>query len=146
VLDIHGIMKMLPHRFPFLLVDRIIDYVPNECVTGIKNVTINEPYFQGHWPKNPVMPGVLIIEALAQVSSLLIFGPEGQPTGKQAYFMGIDNAKFRKPAVPGDQIVLESKMVRVRRNACRVKAVAKIDGIICTQAEMMFGLLDVAGE
>ena len=146
VLDIYGIMKMLPHRFPFLLVDRIIDYVPNESVTGIKNVTINEPYFQGHWPKNPVMPGVLIIEALAQVSSLMIFGPEGQPTGKQAYFMGIDSAKFRKPAAPGDQIVLESKMVRVRRNACRVKAVARIDGVICTQAEMMFGLLDVVGE
>ncbi len=146
VLDIHGIMKMLPHRYPFLLVDRIIDYVPDESVTGIKNVTFNEPYFQGHWPNNPVMPGVLIIEALAQVSSLLIFGPEGQPTGKQAYFMGIDNAKFRKPAVPGDQIVLQSKMVRMRRNACRVSAVAKIDGVVCTQAEMLFGLQDIVAD
>ena len=136
-LDVNKIMKILPHRFPFLLVDRILTFVPQDHVIGIKNVTINEPFFQGHWPKNPVMPGVLIIEAMAQVSSLLIFG-EGSEN--QAYFLGIDNAKFRRTVVPGDQIIIESHMLRLRRNACRVKAVAKVDGAIAAEAEMLFGL------
>ncbi len=142
-LDVNMIMKVLPHRFPFLLVDRIISFTPGEHALGIKNVTINEPFFQGHWPKTPVMPGVLIIEAMAQVSSVLIFGPEGEPTGKQAFFLGIDNAKFRKIVVPGDQIVIESTMKRMRRNACRVKAVARVDDEIVAEAEMTFALQDV---
>src|SRR5690606_23187566 len=93
-LDVNKIMKLLPHRFPFLMVDRILSYTEGKNVVGIKNVTINEPFFQGHWPRNPVMPGVLLIEALAQVSSVVIFGPEGCPEGRQAYFLGINNAKF----------------------------------------------------
>jgi UDP-3-O-[3-hydroxymyristoyl] N-acetylglucosamine deacetylase/3-hydroxyacyl-[acyl-carrier-protein] dehydratase len=141
-LNVNAIMKVLPHRFPFLLVDRIIRFNSGEYVEGIKNVTINEPFFQGHWPRNPVMPGVLIIEAMAQVSSVLIFGPDGNPDDRQAFFLGIDNAKFRKTVVPGDQIVIESNMLRLRRNACRVKAVAKVDGQIVAEAEMMFGLSD----
>ncbi|MEX2015851.1 MAG: 3-hydroxyacyl-ACP dehydratase FabZ, partial [Candidatus Hydrogenedentales bacterium] len=136
-LDVNKIMKVLPHRFPFLLVDRILTFVPQDHVIGIKNVTVNEPFFQGHWPRNPVMPGVLIIEAMAQVSSLLIFG-EGSEN--QAYFLGIDNAKFRRTVVPGDQIIIESHMLRLRRNACRVKAVARVDGAIAAEAEMLFGL------
>ena len=143
-LSVDAIMKVLPHRFPFLLVDRIIRFSPRKSVLGIKNVTINEPFFQGHWPKNPVMPGVLIIEAMAQVSSVLIIGPDGDPDGRQAFFMGIDNAKFRKTVVPGDQLVIESNMLRLRRNACRVKAVAKVDGHIVAEAEMMFGLHEVS--
>ena len=142
-LDVNKIMKVLPHRFPFLLVDRIISFTPGEHALGIKNVTINEPFFQGHWPKSPVMPGVLIIEAMAQVSSVLIFGPDGEPTGKQAFFLGIDNAKFRRTVVPGDQIVIESTMKRMRRNACRVKAVARVDDEIVAEAEMTFMLQDV---
>lgn len=142
-LSVDKIMKALPHRFPFLLVDRILEYEPSEHVIGIKNVTVNEPFFQGHWPKNPVMPGVLIVEAMAQVSSLLIFGPEGQPNGQQAYFLGIDSAKFRRTVVPGDQLVIESRIVRRRRNACRVKAVAKVDGQVVTEAEMLFGLQEL---
>lgn len=141
-LDVNIIMKALPHRFPFLLVDRILTFDAGVQATAIKNVTINEPYFQGHWPKNPVMPGVLIIEAMAQVSSVLIFGSSGEPDGKQAYFLGINNAKFRKTVVPGDQIVIESRMVRRRRNACRVAAVAKVDGEVAAECEMLFGLQD----
>ncbi len=139
-LDINKIMKVLPHRYPFLMVDRIISYTPGEHVLGIKNVTMNEPFFQGHWPKNPVMPGVMIIEALAQVSSVLIFGPDGEAEGKQAFFLGIDNAKFRRPVVPGDQIVLESTAKRVRRNACRVKAVARVDDEVVVEADMSFAI------
>ena len=141
-LDVNMIMKVLPHRFPFLLVDRIISYTPGEHALGIKNVTINEPFFQGHWPQAPVMPGVLIIEAMAQMSSVLIFGPDDL-SGKQAFFLGIDNAKFRKTVVPGDQIVMESTMKRKRRNACRVKCVARVDDEIVAEAEMMFALRDV---
>jgi UDP-3-O-[3-hydroxymyristoyl] N-acetylglucosamine deacetylase/3-hydroxyacyl-[acyl-carrier-protein] dehydratase len=142
-LDVNKIMKVLPHRFPFLLVDRILSFESGEHVVGIKNVTVNEPYFQGHWPRNPVMPGVLIIEAMAQVSSLLVFGPEGDAT-HHAYFLSIDSAKFRKTVVPGDQIVIESTMVKSRRNACRVRAVARVDGAIVAEAEMLFGLQAVA--
>ncbi len=141
-LNVNKIMKVLPHRFPFLLADRILSFEPKVRVTGIKNVTVNEPFFQGHWPKNPVMPGVLIIECMAQVSSLLIFGPDGEPEGKQAYFLGIDNAKFRRSVVPGDQLVIESEMIHLRRNACRVKALAKVDGYVVAEAQMLFGLQD----
>lgn len=139
-LDVNKIMKVLPHRFPMLLVDRILSFEKGKEVTGIKNVSINEPFFQGHWPGNPVMPGVLILEALAQISSLVIFGEEGPPEGKQAFFMGISNAKFRMSVVPGDQLVLHCTMLHKRRNACRIKAVAKVDGRIAAEAEMTFGL------
>ena len=127
---------MLFRSFPFLLVDRITNFEPSKSVRGIKNVTINEPFFQGHWPKNPVMPGVLIIEALAQVSSVIIFGPDGEEREKEAYFMGINNCKFRKTVVPGDQLILEATTTRIRRNACRIKGVAKVDGEIVAEAEI----------
>ena len=140
-LDVNMIMKVLPHRFPFLLVDRIWSYEPLKHVVGIKNVTVNEPFFQGHWPKMPVMPGVLIIEVMAQVSSVLIFGDTGDP-GKVAFFIGINNAKFRRTVVPGDQIVVESELLHYRRNACKVRANAKVDGQLVAEAEMMFSLVD----
>ncbi|MCP4640183.1 MAG: UDP-3-O-[3-hydroxymyristoyl] N-acetylglucosamine deacetylase [bacterium] len=141
-LDVNMIMKVLPHRFPFLLVDRILSFTPFEHVVGIKNVTVNEPFFQGHWPNMPVMPGVLIVEVMAQVSSVLIFGEDGAEPRKIAFFLGIDRAKFRRTVVPGDQLTVEAEMLQLRRNACRVRAVAKIDGQIAAEAEMMFGLMD----
>jgi UDP-3-O-[3-hydroxymyristoyl] N-acetylglucosamine deacetylase/3-hydroxyacyl-[acyl-carrier-protein] dehydratase len=141
-LDVTKIMKILPHRFPFLLVDRILSFCPGEHATGIKNVTVNEPFFQGHWPNSPVMPGVLIIESMAQVSSVLIFGEEGVPDGRVAFFMGIDKAKFRRTVVPGDQLVIECEMLRCRRNACKVKARALVDGAVVCEATMTFGLIN----
>ncbi|MBI1319942.1 MAG: UDP-3-O-[3-hydroxymyristoyl] N-acetylglucosamine deacetylase [Candidatus Hydrogenedens sp.] len=141
-LDVNKIMKILPHRYPFLLVDRILDFQPYKHVTGIKNVTVNEPFFQGHWPDVPVMPGVLIVEAMAQVSSVLIFGESGEPDGQLAFFMGIDKAKFRQTVVPGDQLVIECEMMHLRHNACKVRALAKVDNTIAAEAVMTFGLLD----
>lgn len=142
-LDVNKIMKVLPHRFPFLLVDRILSFESGKHVVGIKNVSVNEPFFQGHWPRNPVMPGVLIIEAMAQVSSLLVFGPDGDAE-RHAFFLSIDSAKFRKTVVPGDQLVIESTMIKLRRNACRVRAIARVDGSIVAEAEMLFGLQNSA--
>ena len=141
VLDVNMIMKVLPHRFPFLLVDRILSFVPFERVVGIKNVTVNEPFFQGHWPSMPVMPGVLIIESMAQVSSVLIFHDNALP-GKVAIFLGIDRAKFRRTVVPGDQLILEAEMTQMRRNACKVRACAKIGDSVVAEADMLFGLMD----
>lgn len=140
-LDVNMIMKVLPHRFPFLLVDRILSFEPYKRVVGIKNVTVNEPFFQGHWPSMPVMPGVLIIESMAQVSSVLLFGEHEEP-GKIAYFMGIDSARFRRTVVPGDQLIVEAEMRQLRHNACRVHAIARIDDAIAAEAEMLFGLSD----
>jgi beta-hydroxyacyl-ACP dehydratase FabZ len=140
--DVNKIMKLMPHRFPFLLVDRIIAFQAFEYVQGIKNVTINEPFFQGHWPRNPVMPGVLIIEAMAQVSSVLTVNAEGEKTHQHAFFLSIENAKFRRAVVPGDQLVIESTTKRMRRNAIRVRSVARVDGQVVAEAEMTFALHD----
>ncbi len=140
-LDVSKIMKILPHRYPFLLVDRILSFVPMERVTGIKNVTVNEPFFQGHWPETPVMPGVMIIEAMAQVSAVLIFGDNRDPDGKLAFFLGVDKARFRRTVVPGDQLLIECEMVRSRRNACKVAAKALVDGNVVAEAIMTFGLM-----
>jgi UDP-3-O-[3-hydroxymyristoyl] N-acetylglucosamine deacetylase/3-hydroxyacyl-[acyl-carrier-protein] dehydratase len=143
-LDVNMIMKVLPHRYPFLLVDRILTFKPGDRVVGIKNVTVNEPFFQGHWPSVPVMPGVLVIEVMAQVSSLLTFGDNGKPPGKFAFLMGIEQAQFRRTVGPGDQIVVEAEMLHVCEDSCKVKAVAKIDGIPAAEATMTFGLMDVS--
>lgn len=140
-MDVEKIMSVLPHRYPFLLVDRILSFEHEKRALGIKNVTINEPFFQGHWPNMPVMPGVLIVECMAQVSSVLIFGSDGRPGKRVAYFMGIDKAKFRRTVIPGDQIVVEAEMLQLRRNACRVKTIARVDGNVVAEAEMMFGLM-----
>lgn len=142
-LDVNKILKILPHRYPFLLVDRILHFVPLESVTGIKNVTVNEPFFQGHWPDIPVMPGVLIIEAMAQVSSVLIFGESGDANGHLAFFMGVDKAKFRRTVVPGDQLLIECEMVRYRHNACKVRGKAMVDGAVVAEAIMTFGIMDI---
>lgn len=141
-LDVNKIMKILPHRYPFLLVDRILAFESMKSVTGIKNVTVNEPFFQGHWPDLPVMPGVLIVEAMAQVSSVLIFGENGEPQNRLAFFMGVERAKFRRTVVPGDQLVIEAEMVHFRHNACKVRAIAQVDGQVAAEATMTFTLTE----
>ena len=140
-LDVNKIMKILPHRYPFLLVDRIIQFEPGVSATGIKNVTVNEPFFQGHWPELPVMPGVLIVEAMAQTSAVVIFGEDGSSNDKVAFFMGIEKAKFRRAVIPGDQLVISCEAIRIRSNACKVRAVAKVDGHVAAEAVMSFGLM-----
>lgn len=144
-LDVNTIMQILPHRFPFLLVDRILSYEPKKHVVGIKNVTVDEPFFQGHWPRMPVMPGVLIIEVMAQVSCVLVWD-EDVKRKRVAFFLGIDRAKFRKSVIPGDQLVIESKMLKMRKNACRVFAEARVDGEVVAEAEMFFLLQDAPFE
>jgi UDP-3-O-[3-hydroxymyristoyl] N-acetylglucosamine deacetylase / 3-hydroxyacyl-[acyl-carrier-protein] dehydratase len=136
VIDIEDIMKILPHRYPFLLVDRILELEPQKRVVGIKNVTINEPFFQGHFPGHPVMPGVLIIEAMAQVGGMLLMGTLDDPESKVVYFISLDNIKFRKPVKPGDQLRFEVDMVQVRGKVCRIAGVAKVDGTVVCEAEM----------
>ncbi len=136
VLDINAIQKILPHRYPFLLVDKIIDLVPKEHVVGIKNVTANEPFFIGHFPGRPIMPGVLIIEAMAQVGGILLLDSEENPSDKLVFFTGIDKVKFRKPVLPGDQIRFELDMLRYRQSICKMAGKAFVgDEQIC-EAEL----------
>jgi 3-hydroxyacyl-[acyl-carrier-protein] dehydratase len=143
--DIEQIMKLLPHRYPFLLLDRIIDMDRDESAVGIKNVTINEPFFQGHFPGYPVMPGVLIIEALAQTAGALCVHNSGTTDIPQiVYFMGIDNAKFRKPVVPGDQLHLHVKKIRSRGPVWRFSGEAKVHGQVVAEAEISAMIVDRA--
>ncbi len=136
--DIQGIMELLPHRYPFLLVDRIVDLVPGEKVVGLKNVTINEPFFQGHFPGTPIMPGVLIVEAMAQTGGILAMAstPEDQ-RGRLIYFMGIDKVRFRKPVVPGDQLMIEMTLIRHRPKVTKMGGVVTVDGKKVAEAELM---------
>ena len=136
VLGIEDIMKILPHRYPFLLVDRIVEMEDKKRIVGIKNVTINEPFFQGHFPGHPIMPGVLIVEAMAQVGGVLLMGTVDDPESKVVYFMSLDNIKFRKPVKPGDQLRIEVDIVQLRNTVCRIKGVAKVDGAVVCEAEM----------
>jgi len=144
IIDINEIKQYIPHRYPFLLVDRIVEIELGKRAVGLKNVTINEPFFPGHFPHNPVMPGVLIIEAMAQVGSVLIFGENGEPNGQLAFFLGVEKAKFRRTVIPGDQLLIDVEMVRHRRNAYKIKAVATVDGAVAAEAMMTFGLIDAA--
>jgi len=136
VLGIEEIMKILPHRYPFLLVDRIVEMEANKRVVAIKNVTINEPFFQGHFPGHPIMPGVLIVEAMAQAGGVLLMGTVDDPESKVVYFMSIDNIKFRKPVKPGDQLRFEVDIIQLRGKVCRIAGVAKVDGQVVCEAEM----------
>ena len=135
--DINQIKTMLPHRYPFLLVDRVLELIPKQRLVALKNVTMNENFFTGHFPERPVMPGVLIIESMAQAAGLVMLS-EDEHKGKIPYFTGIDNARFRKTIVPGDQIIIEVDVIRLKGNVGRVKAVAKVDNQIATEAELMF--------
>jgi UDP-3-O-[3-hydroxymyristoyl] N-acetylglucosamine deacetylase/3-hydroxyacyl-[acyl-carrier-protein] dehydratase len=133
---IEDIMQVLPHRYPFLLVDRILDIEDGKRIVGIKNVTINEPFFQGHFPGHPIMPGVLIVEAMAQVGGMLLMRTIDDPGSKVVYFMSIDNIKFRKPVKPGDQIRFEMEVLQMRGSVSKMKGVALVDGEVVAQAEM----------
>jgi len=142
-LDIVDILRKLPHRYPFLLVDRILEIDPNHRAVGIKNVSMNEPHFMGHFPERPVMPGVLVIEALAQTAGVLVIHTLGDAgEGRLIYFMGIDNARFRKPVTPGDVLFLEVEKERERGNVWRLGCVAKVDGAVVAQATITAMLLE----
>ena len=136
VLTVEEIMQVLPHRYPFLLVDRILEIEEKKRIVGLKNVTINEPFFQGHFPGHPIMPGVLIIEAMAQVGGMLLMGSLPDPANKVVYFMSLDNVKFRRPVKPGDQLRIEVDVLQFRGNVCRLHGVARVDGEIVTEADM----------
>jgi 3-hydroxyacyl-[acyl-carrier-protein] dehydratase len=130
MLDVAGIMRAIPHRYPFLLIDRVVDLVLNESATGIKNVTIGENFFTGHFPAHPVMPGVLVIEAMAQTAAVLVVETLGsEAAGKVVYFMSIEGAKFRRPVVPGDQLRIHVTKQRQRGNVWRFSGVARVDGV-----------------
>jgi 3-hydroxyacyl-[acyl-carrier-protein] dehydratase len=134
-INIQEIMEMIPHRYPFLLVDRVISLVPSESIIGIKNVTANEPQFTGHFPGNPIMPGVLIIEALAQVAAVLVSKTlKANPHEKEVYFMAIENAKFRKVVTPGDTLHLHAKIVQQRGPVWKFAGRAEVDGSLAAEA------------
>lgn len=141
--DIARIMEAIPHRFPFLLVDRVVDVVADESAVGIKNVTINEQFFQGHFPAHPVMPGVLIIESMAQTAAVFVvetLGPSA--AGKLVYFMSVEGAKFRRPVVPGDQMRIHVKKERSRGSVWKFSAEAKVDGVVVAEATYAAMILD----
>ncbi|UXN04657.1 MULTISPECIES: 3-hydroxyacyl-ACP dehydratase FabZ [unclassified Bartonella] len=135
-MDIMKILATLPHRYPFLLIDRIINIQSDVSATGVKNVTINEPHFMGHFPENPIMPGVLIIEAMAQTAGAICLHERGVDRPGVVYFMTIDNAKFRKPVVPGDQLLLHVKKVKGRGNIVKFACIAEVDGDKVAEAEV----------
>ncbi len=138
-MDIHAILKQLPHRYPFLLVDRVVELESNKRIRAIKNVTFNEPYFMGHFPGRPVMPGVLMLEALAQAAGLLAFDAMGHVPDENNiyYFVGIDSARFKRPVEPGDQLILEASIDRVRGGIWKFKGVARVGEEVACEAELM---------
>ena len=137
--NIEQIIQRLPHRYPFLLVDRVLEITDGKRIKALKNVTINEPFFQGHFPQKPVMPGVLMLEAMAQTSALLSMIPEGEALDPDVlyYFVGIDNARFKRVVQPGDQLILEAEMVRSRAGIYSFKATASVDGQLACSADLM---------
>ena len=146
VLDIHKILKRLPHRYPFLLVDRVLEIEHGVRIKALKNVTINEPFFGGHFPVRPVMPGVLMLEALAQTAALLSFESMGTDPGDDmvVYFVGIDGARFKRPVEPGDQLILEASIERVKAGIYKYKARASVDGQTAVEAELMCTMRRIA--
>lgn len=142
-IDINRIMEMIPHRYPLLLVDRILEFEPKKSATGLKNVTMNEPHFLGHFPKFPIMPGVLIVEAMAQTAAILVVESLGQEAeGKLVYFMSIDEARFRKPVVPGDSMKIYVEALRARGNIWKFKGTAKVDDVVCAEAVYTAMIMD----
>lgn len=139
VIEIGEILRRLPHRYPFLLIDRAIDYAPNKSIRGIKNVTINEPFFPGHFPVRPVMPGVLVIEALAQAAAMLAFVTKGTEAGgdRVVYLVGVDGARFKRPVVPGDQLILEVWQERVKGGIHKYRTQATVEGQVAAECELM---------
>lgn len=140
-MDINGILKTLPHRYPFLLVDRIIELEPGVRAVGIKNVTANEPQFTGHWPENPVMPGVLMLEAMAQVGGVFLLS-DTDSRGKLALFGGMDGIRFRRTVIPGDQLVITAELVRRKGPMGKVAIVARVGDEVAVEGEFTFALVD----
>ena len=145
-MDIHGILEHLPHRYPFLLVDRVVECEPGKSIHAYKNITINEPFFTGHFPHHPVLPGVLIMEALAQAAGILSFKTMGEKPDENSvfYFVGIDKARFKKPVTAGDQLHLHVEVLRQMRGIWRYKAEARVEGDLVAEAELMCAKRDVA--
>ena len=146
MLDCNEIAAVLPHRYPFLLVDRILDIDPWKSIVGLKSVTINEPFFPGHFPNHPVMPGVLIIEAMAQVAGILAYKSDPSVAGKVTYFVGIDGAKFRRPVVPGDQLRFEIHVSGCKRGIWMFDSKAYVDGQLVTEATLKATFVDAQGK
>lgn len=138
-MDIHEILQYLPHRFPILMIDRVLELIPGERITALKNVSINEPFFPGHYPHHPVMPGVLIVETMAQAAAILSFKTMGSKPNDNSvyYFAGIDGARFRRPVSPGDQLVLEVSILTAKRGIWKYSGVAKVDGQVAAEAELL---------
>ena len=142
-LDILKIMELIPHRYPMILVDRVIDVVPDVSCTGIKNVTINEGFFQGHFPRYPVMPGVMLVESMAQTAAVLVVATLGkEANGKLVYFMTVDNARFRRPVTPGDSLRVHVRKLQQRRNVWKFTGEAKVDGTLVAEAEFAAMIMD----
>ena len=142
-IDTDGIMRMIPHRYPFLMIDRVVDLIPGVGAVGIKNVSINEPYFQGHFPSRPVMPGVLLIEAMAQTAAVVVVHTLGESFhGKLVYFMSVESARFRKPVFPGDQLHVHVTRQRNRGNVWKFSGEAKVDGVLVAEAVYTAMILD----
>ncbi|MDB5929611.1 MAG: 3-hydroxyacyl-[acyl-carrier-protein] dehydratase [Polaromonas sp.] len=146
MMDIHQILTLLPHRYPILLVDRVLEIETGKRIKALKNVTINEPFFMGHFPKHPVMPGVLMLEAMAQAAALLSFSTLGvTPDDKTVYyFAGIDGARFKRPVGPGDQMIMEVELIRMKAGIFKFKGVTRVDGNLACEAELMCTMRTVA--
>jgi 3-hydroxyacyl-[acyl-carrier-protein] dehydratase len=144
-MDVQEILEYLPHRYPFLLVDRVLAFEPGQSLTGLKNVSYNEPFFPGHFPQRPIMPGVLILEALAQATGILAFKSEGErPDHRSMYYLvGVDNARFKRPVEPGDQLILEVRLDRIKRGIGKFFGEAKVGGQLAATAELMCARRDI---
>jgi 3-hydroxyacyl-[acyl-carrier-protein] dehydratase len=148
-MNIHEIMSLVPHRYPFLLIDKVIEFIPGKSIIAIKNVTANEPFFAGHFPNNPVMPGVIILEALAQASGILAYKAYCEDKSRPKsiiYFAGIDHARFKRIVVPGDQLRLEAEIVRVKQDIWKCKALASVDDQIACSAELLAARKDISSD
>jgi 3-hydroxyacyl-[acyl-carrier-protein] dehydratase len=142
-LDIHRILQILPHRYPFVLVDRVVEIVPHKAIRGHKCVSYNEPWFQGHFPQRPLMPGVLILESLAQIGGILAYASEPfDPATSLMYFLGIDKAKFRHTVIPGDKLDLMCEVMHHRSNVWKMRGEASVDGTLCAQGELLATIVD----